>query len=227
LIHLVDDVFEVDSFSSKMGEDKDIVTVSFSVHEREAAKDLMNFCEKGYPFVLDADVSTGEQSDGTYKVFIEIERNRDVPEQIAEMVYGIQDLAGLEKLRFRYYKSFKSEEATLENLGVIPLDNDTYEKAIQESKVNNYTKFFDQSMLESVHMKANKIVVKKAYAEPLVFEFIKFVNSNKLFMTEAFNIDAYPEILFLTKYIGDYNISKYGDELVFENQGKALVVKRT
>ena len=40
-------------------------------------------------------------------------------------------------------------------------------------------------------------------------------------------MESYPEILFLTKYLGDYNISKYGDKLVLENQGKALVVKRT
>ena len=39
-------------------------------------------------------------------------------------------------------------------------------------------------------------------------------------------LNAYPEILFLTKYIGDYNISKYGDKLVFENEDKALVLKR-
>jgi hypothetical protein len=37
---------------------------------------------------------------------------------------------------------------------------------------------------------------------------------------------SYPEILFLTKYFGDYNISKYGDNFVFENQGKGLVLKR-
>ena len=45
-------------------------------------------------------------------------------------------------------------------------------------------------------------------------------------LNEVFNVNAYPEMLFLTKYIGDYNISKYGDKLVFENEDKALVLKR-
>ena len=43
---------------------------------------LENFIEKGYPFVLDADVTSGEQSDGTYKVFVEIERNKDEVEKV-------------------------------------------------------------------------------------------------------------------------------------------------
>ena len=51
-----------------MGDDKDIITLAFSVNGDSPAKDLENFIEKGYPFVLDADVSSGEQSDGSYKV---------------------------------------------------------------------------------------------------------------------------------------------------------------
>ena len=55
-------ILEIDSFSSKMGDDKDIVTLSFSVKEQTAAEDLMNFVEKGYEFVLDADATSGEQA---------------------------------------------------------------------------------------------------------------------------------------------------------------------
>jgi hypothetical protein len=51
---LVYDIFEIDSFKSKMGEDKNIVVVSFATKTKESANDLMNFVEKGYPFVLDA-----------------------------------------------------------------------------------------------------------------------------------------------------------------------------
>ena len=35
-------------------------------------------------------------------------------------------------------------------------------------------------------------------------------------------------ILFLTKYIGDYNVTKYGNKtLTFENKDYTLVVERT
>ena len=39
----------------------------------------MNFIEKGYARVLDADISTGENSRGKYNVFVELERNRRLP----------------------------------------------------------------------------------------------------------------------------------------------------
>ena len=38
---LVYDVFEIDSYASKMGEDKNIVTLSFSVKDRSPADDLV------------------------------------------------------------------------------------------------------------------------------------------------------------------------------------------
>ena len=82
----VDHIFEIDSFKSKMGDDKDIVTLSFSVAEKHAADDLMNFIEKGYEFVLDADATAGEQSDGTYKVFVELERNRHISDRKSSAV---------------------------------------------------------------------------------------------------------------------------------------------
>ena len=76
-----DSIFEIDSFKSKMGDDKDIVVLSFSVLGEQPALDLVNFVEKGYPFVLDADKSSGEQADGKYRVFVELERNNEVAKQ--------------------------------------------------------------------------------------------------------------------------------------------------
>ena len=52
---MVDHIFEIDSFKSKMGEDNNIVTISFSTKTNETAKDLVEFLEKGYSFILDAD----------------------------------------------------------------------------------------------------------------------------------------------------------------------------
>ena len=71
---MMDNIFEIDSFASKMGSDKDILTLSFSLKEKAPADDLMHFLERGYNFILDADVTAGEQSDGTYKVFVEMEK---------------------------------------------------------------------------------------------------------------------------------------------------------
>jgi hypothetical protein len=46
LIDLVDRIFEIDSFKSKMGDDKDICVLSFSTKNEGSAKDLENLLKK-------------------------------------------------------------------------------------------------------------------------------------------------------------------------------------
>jgi len=53
-----------------MGEDRDIVVLGFHVRDKNPAADLMEFIERGYTYILDADMSTGEESDGQYQVFV-------------------------------------------------------------------------------------------------------------------------------------------------------------
>jgi len=222
-------VFEVDSFKSKMGDDKDIVTLSFSLKEYQAAKDLENFIEKGYDFVLDADATAGEQSDGTYKVFVEIERNRHVPENIMEIVDGVKKLSGLTDIKYRYYKNFESKDVTLENLeNAIPLDSDGYDFAIQEARLSNYKEFFNRSYVEDISMVENKLIIQKKFADPILFNYIDFGPAEETLnaISESFNANDFSEIIFLSKYIGDYNITKYGHKLTFENNNSVLVLER-
>jgi hypothetical protein len=227
---LVYDIFEIDSFSSKMGSDKDIVTLSFSVKERNAADDLMQFLERGYNYILDADVTPGQQSDGTYKVFVEMERNTDVIGNILDVVDGVKSLSDVDGFRFRYYKNFRSRDADEESLQeMVPVDPDNYGVVTNETSLNNYKNFFNKSYLENVDMLEDTIILKRKYADPIAFEFVDFgdirtINENIEGPLDLMN--SYPEVLFLTKYLGDYNISKYGDKLVFENNDAALVVKR-
>ena len=227
---LIDHMFEIDSFQSKMGDDENIVTLSFSVIAKEAANDLSSFLEKGYSFILDCDVTAGEQSDGTYKVFVEIERNKHSSENIFEILDGVKKLSGVNAYKFRYYKNFRSHDASLENLQeMIPDDPKNYGIKMEESSLNNYKNFFNRSFLDEVDLNENCLTIKKKYADTLTFEFVDFDDILKIVENIEGRFDlmeSYSEILFLTKYIGDYNISKYGDKLVFENEGKALVLKR-
>lgn len=227
---MVNHIFEIDSYASKMGEDSDIVTLSFSLNDKKAAEDLSGFLERGYSFILDSDVTAGEQSDGSYKVFVEIERNRKIAEQVTEVLDGLSKLTGNDKFKFRYYKNFRSQEATLENLeNSIPKKSDEYGLKINETRLENYKEFFNKSFLDLVDLNENKLTITKKYADPLMFEFIDFGDVLDVIKRTPGKFDlleAYPEILYLTKYIGDYNISKYGDRLIFENEDKALVLKR-
>ena len=76
----------VDEFSSKMGEDDDIIVVSFFVRDAQAAKDLMSWFEKGYDFVLDADRSPGEIKPNRYLVYVEIRRRSTAGGHVATLL---------------------------------------------------------------------------------------------------------------------------------------------
>ena len=223
------DILEIDSFKSKMGSDEEIITLSFSVRENNAAKDLRDFIEKRYNFVLDADMTPGEQSDGTFKVFVEMERDKNAPEQIIELADGVKKLSDLDNLKYRYYKNWKSTDLTQESLEeTIPLKPDDYGLKVNESNLDNYKNFFSKSFVENVYMEDDIIVIKKAYADPVAFKYIDFGPTQKTLdsINESFNANDFAEIIFLSKYIGDYNITKYGNKLTFENQGSTLVVER-
>ncbi len=226
---LVYDIFEIDSYKSKMGSDEEIITMSFSVKEKSVAEDMVNFLERGYGFILDADATTGEQSDGTYKVFVELERNEDAPEQIMEIADGLQKLADMDRLRFRYYKGFRSTDLSQEALEeMLPTDPDNYGIKVNESNMENYKNFFNKSYVESVEMLDDILTIQKKWADPLEFRFVDFGDTVETIesLNETINVNEFAEVIFLSKYIGDYNITKYGNKLTFENAGKTPVLER-
>jgi len=139
LKRLVHNELHVDEYKSKMGDDADVCVVSFKVAGKEPSTDLVNFIEKGYEWVLDADVSSGEKEGGDYLVFVEINRTPDIPAQIMEMLDDIMNLTeqSLAEWRFQYRKSTEDHPLTQENLArLIPLSpeeyNTKYEKEQQE-----------------------------------------------------------------------------------------------
>ena len=231
---LVDNILEIDGYKSKMGADKDIVTVAFATKTKESADDLASFIERGYTFVLDADATSGEQADGTYKVFVEMQRDNEVGEQIMELANGVENLTGMGDIKFRYYKEFRSKPLTLEELnGAVPTDPKLYGvdsdilNDLSES-MNNYTNFFNKSMVENITMWSDMLTIKKIWADPVAFKFVDFGPTQTTLdnITESFNINDFSEIIFLSKYVGDYNITKYGNKLTFENNGQTLVLER-
>jgi hypothetical protein len=228
---LVDNVFEIDGYASKMGDDEDIVVLSFTVEDKDPATDLVNFVERGYDFVLDADATPGELNDGNYKVFVEIERNRRIGEQIMELLDGVGKLTGIDEFKFRYHKSFESLPVSQEALDeVIPGSGDEYTMRIKEGRIDNFSNFFNRSYLETLSVDQDDLIFNKRYSEPLRMRIKGFGTSKEIYESLQGKImiesKSMSEVLFLTKYIGNYNITKVGDVFVFENQGYAVVLEK-
>lgn len=227
----VSKIFEVDSYKSKIGDDEDVSVLSFTVDSEDPAKDLEHFIEMGYTFVLDADVSPGETDDGTYKVYVELERSLHIADQIKEILDGITKITGINEFRFRYFKGFKSQDATIENLQKsIPKTKDEYRSITESLSEDNVDNFFANSAVDKINVLDESIKFKSVWGDPITFNIVNSGLKQSIYesvkgpiMIESKDI---AEVMFFTKYIGNYNITKIGNTFIFENKNWAVALER-
>lgn len=112
LAHLVDPAITVDEYKSKMGADEEICVLTFKVQGKDPARDLVSFIEKSYDWVLDADASSGELDDGTYLVFVEIDREADMIDNILTMLEDLERLCDISMADWRLVNTKPKQEVS-------------------------------------------------------------------------------------------------------------------
>jgi len=130
---MLDNTVSIDKYESKMGDDDDIVTLGFMVRDEQAADDLVNWFEKGYEFVMDADRSPGEIKPNRFLVFVELKRRTNVPEHVERLLNDLETLTDLDLAdwKFEYKKnshSWDQEELSRQ----VPLSPANYRREEQD-----------------------------------------------------------------------------------------------
>jgi hypothetical protein len=231
LENYVSDLFTVDRYKSKMGEDSDVVVLGFRVKERYPAIDMMEFIEKGYDFILDADMSAGEERDGDYQVFVEIERTPQLQDQLTELLGGLGQLCKLRDWRFRYQSSPSSVEFNEETAAQhIPMTSEAYSSKMISIKESDIKKFFNKGSADITLDESNMLTFSRPYAGPIQAKFIAIGKYNdvkntvpgKLSLDEA----SQSQMFFLAKYIGDYEINKIENKFLIRNGDQAVVIEK-
>jgi len=229
LSEMVLDTFSIDTFRSKMGEDKDVCVLSFKIKDRHPAKDLMEFIERNFDFVLDADVSSGEDNKGQYSVFVELSRTPLLAEQIKEITYGVRKLTGIEEFKFKYHKDDTVTPVTEDSLrSRIPLSAQDYDSFMQKLQVESIKKFFNKTLMDDITIKDSVITIHKPFNQKIQMRWLR-EDDPQAVVEGAMSIDAdaTAEIFWLTKVLGDYDISKFGDKFLFTNGDRAMLLQRT
>ena len=231
LAEMVYPIFEIDTYASKMGEDRDVCVMSFQVKDRAPAKDLMEFIEKGYHFVLDSDVSSGENEEGEYSVFIELPRSSRLAEHIKEITYGVRKLTGIDDFKFKYFKQNAVHEVTEDTLkSIIPLSAGDYDAAVTRVKVEGIKRFFSKTLMDDLTLDGDVITIHKLYDSKIHLRMVKEDTTESILegITDPVTMDeeSMSEIFWLTKVLGDYNINKVGENFVFDNNGQAMLLQR-
>ena len=228
---MIHSTLNIDTYRSKMGEDRDVCVLSFKVKDRAPAKDLMEFIEKGYNFVLDADVSSGENEDGEYFVFVELNRSNKLAEQIKELEYGVSKLTDIDQFKFKFYKDNKEHDLREEVINSIvpktPAEYDGFVNKIQTEGIKN---FFSKTLMDNLTLDGNLITIHKPFDRQVKLKIVKEGSSSTILegSSDTISMDekATSEIFWLTKVLGDYNITKVGENFMFDNNGQAMLLQR-
>lgn len=231
LKNFVYDIFTIDQYKSKMGEDRDIVVLGFRVKEKYPAIDLMEFIERGYDFILDADMSSGEERDGYYKVFVELERTGNLPSQLLEMLGGVGQLCGIDNWKFRYQKSKSIVEFNKQSIvEQVPMTANDYDIKILKYKNTDIKEFFDQGAVEVSVSEDNIINFSKPFSTDINAKFISIgdYDTVKDTVPGKLNLDesGQSQVLFLTKYLGNYDIEKIDTKFLIRNGTRAVVIEK-
>lgn len=139
LKRLVDPLLTIDEYKSKMGEDRDVIVLGISTLGKHPAEDIMDFTEKSYDWVLDADASSGETSDGNFLVFVELERNPSAAEKIISFITDLLNLTEqkIGDWKFTYFKSKKRYPLTIENIkATVILSPAKYDEKITNKEIS-------------------------------------------------------------------------------------------
>ena len=230
---VVEKRFSVDQFKSKMGDDKNILVLSFVVDGQAPARDLERFAEVGYKSVLDADATPGTLEDGKHRVFIEFARTPEVVGQIIAFLEDLKKLTNIDEFEYTYHKSENPSVVSLSTLGeAIPTTPEAYEQRVNEMVVDEAKNFFDKYDMMECKISENVMTVRKTGAgQDLKFEIHKFGPTNEIMKeAKAFKIDmdSIAECTHLTKYFGPYGITKTNENQFIFTKGNqsALLSKR-
>lgn len=135
---LMKPTIHIDEFSSKMGDDEDIIVISFFLRNETAAKDLMSWFESGYDFVLDADRSPGEIKPNRYLVYVELRRRSTAPEKIQELLDDLNTLTEFEPEDWlMHYEGEEYPWSPEKFAQLVPLSPKSY-KERKESDLNEW-----------------------------------------------------------------------------------------
>lgn len=136
LTGLMKSTVHIDEFSSKMGDDEDIVVASFYVRDHQAAQDLVEWFEKGYDFVLDAEESPGEIKPNRYLVYIEMKRRSNTGRKLDEIIQDFGTLTEYEGSQWTMHYEGKDYDWNPETFKNVVPDSPAEYRARKETDLN-------------------------------------------------------------------------------------------
>lgn len=99
---------------------------------------------------------------------------------------------------------------------------------MENIRVESINRFFGKTYKDEIVVEGNSVTIKKAFGVSFNFAIETFGNKKDIDkdLSETIKIDtkSTAEVLWLTKLLGEMNITKYGDSFVLENGNRAMKI---
>lgn len=216
---------QIDSHQAKLGKDEDVSVMKIECKDKSVAEDLVKFIETGYKFVLDADMSPAKDVTGVYNVFVELERNQMLPENIMNLVRDVENVTGMLPWRFKFHKSDVEHKLSMENVQAqIPTSASEYTFLTDETIDEDIEKFFESSDVVKIKREGKNLYLKKKY-------------TSHNFMIEGYNLQNVPGVYKIddasssqASYVngwlgGGFHVVKVGDLFKLNKDNNNLLLR--
>lgn len=155
------DTITIDRFKSKINDN--CVVLAFYVLYKEPANDLNSFIQKTAVDIIDSDVSPAPTEDGYYIVFVELQRNNKLVDNILYLLVSIEGLTGVDKWYFR------SKD------GVFPATEKNLEEKLKISNKEKIKEHLKECGFKDIKINGNRIIL-----ENQEYDFLAFGKKDKI-----------------------------------------------
>lgn len=216
---------KVDSHQAKLGDDVDVCVLKFETTNKDVAKDLVSYIETGKKYVLDADFSPSKNTNGQYDVFVELERNEQLPENIIALSRDIEQTTGMLPWTFTFHKGENSYKLTQENLNnQIPTTPNEYEFLTNDEIDEDVKSFFESSDVQSIKRNGKMLTLEKSYSKH-IFE-MKSLNSNITSGIYKIDNSSESQSSYINSWLGaGFKVVKLDDAFKVSKNDKTLIMK--
>ena len=220
----ISEKISIDSFAAKLGKDEDVSVLKFQSNNKTVAEDLVNYIETGCNFILDADMSPAKNEQGLYNIFVEIERNEDLPKKIIEVIRDIEQVSGMLPWQFSFYKNENFYQLTDDNLNtIVPTSPSQYTLLTDDTIEEDIKQFFESASIVTKRVKGKKLILKKAFTshEMIIESFNRDVKG-----TYKIDRESSEQASYLSHWLGStYSVVKVDDLFKITKGTKSIVAR--
>ena len=216
----------IDAFQAKLGRDEDVSVIQFQSDNKDVASDLVQFIESGHDYILDADYSPAKNTQKKYNVFVEVERNEELPQNIMKLVRDCEQVTGMLPWKFRFHKEdnfYHLDEQNLNN--IIPTSPEQYTFLTDDAIDEDINTLFKESKV-TVKRNGKELIMKTLYNKHKFI--IEGVNVPQKEINGIFRIDesSSSQAEYLNNWLGNlYHIVKVDDMFKIGKQNKNIILK--